>query len=62
MPGTEHLSGTTQSLPNKAQGDVRTSVFRHNYFGAYTAKAEGMQWSGNTFADNEEYGFDPHVQ
>jgi len=54
-------ANSTQSLPNKAQGDVRSSVFRHNYFGAYTAKAEGMQWVGNTFADNEEYGFDPHT-
>ena len=32
----------------------------HNHFGAYTHEAQGMHWSGNTFSDNEEYGFDPH--
>jgi parallel beta-helix repeat protein len=35
-------------------------VFAHNHFGAYTHEAQGMRWSGNTFSDNEEYGFDPH--
>jgi parallel beta-helix repeat protein len=55
------LANSTQPLPVKAQGDVRSSIFRHNYFGAYTANAQGMQWVGNTFADNEEYGFDPHT-
>ena len=44
----------------KAQGTVTNSVFAHNHFGAYTHEAQGMRWSGNTFADNEEYGFDPH--
>ena len=51
---------TTQPLPVNAEGDVRSSMFLHNYFGAYTRRAQGMQWVGNTFADNEEYGFDPH--
>ena len=44
----------------RARGDVTSSVFRSNYFGAYTREAEGMAWVGNTFADNAEYGFDPH--
>jgi parallel beta-helix repeat protein len=44
----------------KAQGTVTNSVFAHNHFGAYTHEAQGMGWSGNTFSDNEEYGFDPH--
>jgi parallel beta-helix repeat protein len=51
---------TTQPLPVNAEGDVRSSMFLHNHFGAYTRRAQGMQWVGNTFADNEEYGFDPH--
>jgi parallel beta-helix repeat protein len=44
----------------KAQGTVTNSLFAHNHFGAYTHEAQGMHWSGNTFSDNEEYGFDPH--
>ena len=44
----------------KAQGTVTDSVFAHNHFGAYTHEAQGMRWTGNTFSDNEEYGFDPH--
>ena len=44
----------------RAQGEVRSSVFSHNQFGAYTHEAEGMRWVGNTFADNIEYGLDPH--
>jgi parallel beta-helix repeat protein len=44
----------------KTQGTVSNSVFAHNHFGAYTHEAQGMHWSGNTFSDNEEYGFDPH--
>ncbi len=43
-----------------AQGTVTDSVFAHNHFGAYTHEAVGMRWAGNTFAHNEEYGFDPH--
>jgi parallel beta-helix repeat protein len=50
-PAGEHI---------RARGDVTSSVFRENYFGAYTREAEGMRWVGNTFADNEAYGFDPH--
>jgi parallel beta-helix repeat protein len=44
----------------KAEGTVTNSLFDHNHFGAYTHQAQGMRWSGNTFSDNDEYGFDPH--
>lgn len=46
--------------PIRAQGEVTSSVFAHNHFGAYTHDAQGMRWVGDTFAHNEEYGFDPH--
>jgi len=41
-------------------GTVSNSVLHHNWFGAYTFEATGMQWIGNTFAYNAAYGFDPH--
>jgi parallel beta-helix repeat protein len=44
----------------KAAGEVRSTLFAHNHFGAYTHEAQGMAWLGNTFSENEEYGFDPH--
>jgi poly(beta-D-mannuronate) C5 epimerase len=50
--------GSTERV--KAQGVVTASLFAHNHFGAYTHEAQGMRWEGNTFADNTEYGFDPH--
>jgi parallel beta-helix repeat protein len=53
-------ASATQLQPVNAEGDVRSSKFLHNYFGAYTRRADGMQWIDNTFADNEQYGFDPH--
>lgn len=43
-----------------ARGTVTASEFTNNHFGAYTHEAAGMRWAGNTFAGNEEYGFDPH--
>ena len=43
-----------------ARGTVTNSEFTHNHFGAYTHEARDMRWTGNTFANNEEYGFDPH--
>lgn len=55
---TPHDAPVEQHI--RPQGDVTSSVFRANYFGAYTREAEGMRWVGNTFADNEGYGFDPH--
>jgi parallel beta-helix repeat protein len=53
------LGGTTTG-PVKATGDVSDSSFLGNHFGAYTREATGMRWTGNTFAGNDEYGFDPH--
>ena len=52
------VAGSTERI--KAQGTVTYSVFAHNHFGAYTHEAQGMLWEDNTFADNTEYGFDPH--
>jgi parallel beta-helix repeat protein len=55
------VAGTAaDSARIKAQGTVTDSLFAHNHFGAYTHEAQGMRWTGNTFSDNEEYGFDPH--
>jgi len=55
--GDDHAPGQPR-VP--ALGDVSRSVLHHNWFGAYTFEAQGMQWIGNTFADNSAYGFDPH--
>jgi parallel beta-helix repeat protein len=41
-------------------GDVTNSRFHHNYYGAYTYGAFGMQWVGNEFDNNISYGLDPH--
>ena len=41
-------------------GTVTASTFTRNRFGAYTHEAEAMDWTGNAFTDNDEYGFDPH--
>jgi parallel beta-helix repeat protein len=41
-------------------GDVSGSTFDHNYFGSYTFGAYCMNWSANTFAENIQYGLDPH--
>jgi poly(beta-D-mannuronate) C5 epimerase len=41
-------------------GDVSGSSFHHNYFGSYTFGAYCMMWSANTFAENIQYGLDPH--
>jgi mannuronan 5-epimerase len=41
-------------------GDVTGSSFHHNYFGSYTYGAYCMNWIGNTFANNDQYGLDPH--
>jgi parallel beta-helix repeat protein len=56
--GAPPATGSTERV--KAQGTVTSSVFTHNHFGAYTHEAQAMVWENNTFADNEEYGFDPH--
>lgn len=41
-------------------GTVTNSAFDHNYFGSYTYGAYCMNWTGSTFAENTEYGLDPH--
>ena len=56
--GPSTNSATTPA--DKARGDVTDSKFLNNHFGAYTRLADSMHWLRNTFADNDEYGFDPH--
>jgi parallel beta-helix repeat protein len=41
-------------------GDVSGSTLHHNYFGSYTFGGYCMRWSNNTFANNIQYGLDPH--
>jgi parallel beta-helix repeat protein len=41
-------------------GDVSGSTFHHNYFGSYTYGGYCMDWERNLFADNIQYGLDPH--
>lgn len=41
-------------------GEILSSKFHHNYFGAYTFGATGMHWANNKFYDNIRYGLDPH--
>lgn len=41
-------------------GDVTNSTIHHNYFGAYTYGAYGMQLINNAISDNIQYGLDPH--
>lgn len=41
-------------------GNVSGSTFHHNYFGSYTFGGYCMRWTGNTFANNIQYGLDPH--
>ena len=36
-------------------------MFHHNFFGAYTYQAHGLQFRGNVFRDNDVYGLDPHT-
>ena len=57
-PDTAGTGAAAARVP--AEGTVTNSVFARNHFGAYTHEAQGMRWTGNTFNDNEEYGFDPH--
>ena len=49
--------GTTGTT---AYGGVSHSAFTRNRFGAYTSRARDMNWSHNTFAYNQAYGFDLH--
>ncbi|MEP7190583.1 MAG: right-handed parallel beta-helix repeat-containing protein, partial [Roseiflexaceae bacterium] len=41
-------------------GAVSGSTFHHNYFGSYTFGGYCMRWADNTFANNIQYGLDPH--
>lgn len=41
-------------------GDVRGSHIHHNFFGAYTYGAYGMEWRNNEIDNNVLYGLDPH--
>jgi poly(beta-D-mannuronate) C5 epimerase len=41
-------------------GSAINSEFTHNWFGVYTFEAQGIVFRGNTFADNDLYGLDPH--
>jgi len=41
-------------------GGASGSTFHHNYFGSYTFGGYCMSWTGNTFANNHQYGLDPH--
>ena len=45
----------------RATGGATDSVFHHNFFGAYTYQAHGLQFRGNVFRDNDVYGLDPHT-
>ncbi|HET9221674.1 MAG TPA: right-handed parallel beta-helix repeat-containing protein, partial [Roseiflexaceae bacterium] len=41
-------------------GGASGSNFHDNYFGSYTFGGYCMSWTGNTFANNKQYGLDPH--
>jgi parallel beta-helix repeat protein len=41
-------------------GSAINSVFTHNWFGVYSFEAQGIVFRGNTFAENDLYGLDPH--
>ena len=41
-------------------GSFVSSRFARNWFGGYTYHARGVNWVGNEFVHNYEYGLDPH--
>ncbi|HEX5690976.1 MAG TPA: right-handed parallel beta-helix repeat-containing protein [Roseiflexaceae bacterium] len=41
-------------------GNATGSTFDHNYFGSYIYGGYCMNWNNNTFANNIQYGLDPH--
>ena len=45
----------------RSTGGATDSVFHHNFFGAYTYQAHGVEFRGNIFRDNDVYGLDPHT-
>jgi hypothetical protein len=59
---TGHTSGVgwkgAEGRP--ATGGASDSTFQRNYFGAYTAEAQGLVIARSAFLDNVIYGFDPH--
>ncbi len=54
--------GTGAGLYDKVgvKGTVTSNHIHHNYFGAYTWGADAMVWTDNEFANNRQYGLDPH--
>jgi parallel beta-helix repeat protein len=62
--GTGESSGVAwRGWPGEpTRGSVLGSQFVHNHFGAFTFEAVDMLWTGNVFAGNDVYGFDPHDQ
>jgi len=60
-------TGITSGVAWVASGDrpgaggAVDSSFSHNYFGAYSAGAVGLQIIRSAFTDNVVYGFDPHT-
>ena len=63
FPFTGATSGVawTAKLDHPATGGASNSTFVHNYFGAYSAGAEGLVIDRSAFLDNTIYGFDPHT-
>lgn len=54
--------GSSPDLYSKVHvlGKVTGSRIHHNYFGAYTYGAYGMEWRNNEIDNNVLYGFDGH--
>ena len=54
--------GSQNNLYNlvNVYGDIQNSRLHHNWFGAYTYGAFGMQIQNNEFDHNVKYGLDPH--
>ncbi|HEY4376812.1 MAG TPA: right-handed parallel beta-helix repeat-containing protein, partial [Acidimicrobiales bacterium] len=50
-----------QTAGNLATGAAIDTTFSHNYFGAYSAGAEGLVITRDRFVANDVYGFDPHT-
>ena len=56
------VRGSTRGIYDLVEvyGDVTDSEIHHNYYGAYTFGAYGMEWSDNEIHSNVGYGLDPH--
>ncbi|HEX7134917.1 MAG TPA: right-handed parallel beta-helix repeat-containing protein [Iamia sp.] len=59
---TGHTSGVAWKGADgrRATGGAFDATFERNYFGAYTAEAQGLVIARSAFVDNVIYGFDPH--